>query len=255
MASYDYDLGPHGRAITTASPEAQRWFDRGLNWTYAFNREEARRCFERAIEHDPACAMAHWGVAYAAGPYYNLRWDMLTDPARVDMVATCYAASQRALALVEGATPAEQALITALTARYPQAVPVEDCRVWNDDYADAMRAVYHDYAGDLDIAALFAEALLNRTPWQLWDLPTGQPAAGASTLEARAALERALADPASHIHPGVLHQYIHLMEMSPEPERALRAADWLRELVPDAGHLRHMPTHIDVLCGNYHAVV
>ena len=252
---YDYDLGPHGRTITTSSPEAQRWFDRGLNWTYGFNREEAQRCFERALEHDPACAMAHWGVAYAAGPNYNRTWAMLEPAELRKTVARTFAASQRALAVCEHAAPGEQALISALAARYPQAEPVEDCAIWNDDYADAMRAVYHDFADDLDVAAFFAEALLNRTPWQLWDLPTGQPAEGASTLEARAVLERALADPASQRHPGVLHQYIHLMEMSPEPEQALRAADWLRDLVPDSGHLRHMPTHIDTLCRSYYSAV
>ena len=250
-----YDLGDFGRTISTTSPEAQRWFDRGLNWTYAFNREEAVRCFARAAEHDPDCAMAHWGVAYAAGPYYNLRWDQLTDPAREHMVATCYAATQRAVALMEQATPAEQALITALQARYPQATPVEDCRVWNHDYADAMRAVYHDFSDDLDVTALFAEALMNRTPWKLWDLPTGQPAEGASTLEAIEVLDRALETQPGRRHPGVLHMYIHLLEMSPHPERALRAADWLRELVPDAGHMHHMPTHIDILCGFYQSAV
>ncbi|HEU5422679.1 MAG TPA: hypothetical protein VFU72_03990, partial [Nitrolancea sp.] len=254
MADY-YDLGAHSWPITTISPEAQRWFDRGLNWTYGFNHVEARRCFERAIEHDPNCAMAHWGVAYAAGPNYNRTWAMFEPAELRKTVARTFAASQRALAVCEHAAPGEQALISALAARYPQAEPVEDCAIWNDDYADAMRAVYRDYRDDLDVAALFAEALMNRTPWQLWDLPTGQPAEGASTLEARAVLERALEQDAARKHPGILHMYIHLMEMSPEPEVALRAADWLRELVPDAGHLRHMPTHIDVLCGNYHDVV
>ena len=114
-----------------------------------------------------------------------------------------------------------------------------------------MREVYRAHGDDLDVAALFADALMNLTPWQLWDLRPGTAAAGADTLEAQAVLERALERPGGHRHPGLLHMYIHLMEMSPHPERALPAADQLRELVPDAGHLSHMPTHIDVLCGHY----
>ncbi|HET8632433.1 MAG TPA: hypothetical protein VFL91_33825 [Thermomicrobiales bacterium] len=257
MSDY-YDLGSHTRAISTTSPDAQRWFDRGLAWTYGFNHEEAMRCFEQAIAADPDCPMAHWGLAYAAGPNYNKPWEFF-DP--VDLAATterCFRATERALALLDKASPAEQALITALGARYQAAIPpdpADDLAGWVDAYADAMRAVYRDYGDDLDIAALFAEALLNRTPWRLWDLPTGEPKEGASTDEARRVLERALEHPASRDHSGVLHMYVHLMEMSPFPERALRAADWLRGLVPDAGHLQHMSTHIDVLCGHYRDVV
>jgi len=130
--------------------------------------------------------------------------------------------------------------------------------VWNDRYAAAMRDVYARFPDDLDVATLFAEALMNRTPWQLWDLRSGEPAEGADTLEAVEVLERAMRAveaAGSERHRGLLHMYIHAMEMSPWPERALRAADELRDLVPDAGHLRHMPTHIDVLCGQYHDVV
>ncbi|HEX5505760.1 MAG TPA: hypothetical protein VFW96_24295, partial [Thermomicrobiales bacterium] len=230
----------------------------GLNWTYGFNHEEAVRCFEQAIAADPECPMAHWGLAYAAGPNYNKPWEFF-DP--VDLAATigkCHLAIERAVALLDQAGPAERALITALAARYPASAPpdpVDDLAGWSDAYADAMRAVYRDYGDDLDIAALYAEALITRTPWQLWDLATGEAKEGASTDEARRVLERALDDPASRAHPGVLHIYIHLMEMSPCPERALRAADRLRGLVPDSGHLQHMSTHIDVLCGHYHNVV
>jgi tetratricopeptide (TPR) repeat protein len=134
-------------------------------------------------------------------------------------------------------------------------MPVDDCTVWNDDYANAMRLVYRDFGDDLDVAALCADALMCRTPWELWDLDKAKPAEGADTAEAQQVLERAFLNSASQQHPGVLHMYIHLLEMSPFPERALRAADWLRDLVPDAGHLRHMATHIDVLCGQYHDVV
>jgi tetratricopeptide (TPR) repeat protein len=253
-----YDLGQHTRTVTTSSEPAQRWFDRGLVWTYAFHHEEAARCFERAIDADLGCALAYWGLAYAICPNYNKPWEFF-DP--VDLAATvgkCFLATERAAALLSQASPSERALITALRARYQASAPpddVDDLAGWNDAYADAMREVYRDFGDDLDIAALFAEALMNRTPWQLWDLATGEPRDGASTIEARQVLERALEHPASRVHPGVLHLYIHLLEMSPCPERALRAADWLRGLVPDAGHLQHMSTHIDVLCGHYHDVV
>jgi hypothetical protein len=121
-----------------------------------------------------------------------------------------------------------------------------------------MRGVYAAFPTDLDVCALFAEAMINRTPWQLWDLKSGKPVAGADTLEAVAVLEQALRlmdEPGAEAHPGVLHMYIPTMEMSPHPERALRACDALRDLVPDAGHLRHMPSHIDVLCGHYYGCV
>ena len=129
---------------------------------------------------------------------------------------------------------------------------------WNDDYAAAMRAVHEEHGDDPDVAALFAEAIMNRTPWALWDLKTGSVAEGADTTEAIEVLERAMERGEARgeaPHAGLLHMYVHLMEMSPHPERALPACDLLRNLVPDAGHLRHMPTHIDVLCGDYRAVV
>ncbi len=257
MSDY-YDLGNHGWAITTTSPDAQLWFDRGLNWTYGFNHEEAIRCFERAIEADPECPMAHWGLAYAAGPNYNKPWEFFDAVDLAATLGTCFLAVGRALAVLDRANAAERALITALATRYQSPEPPEQAEVlagWVDDYADAMRAVYRDHGDDLDVVTLFAEALMNRTPWLLWDLTTGEPREGASTSEARRVLERALAEPASRIHPGVLHMYIHLMEMSPFPELALQAADRLRGLVPDAGHLQHMSTHIDVLCGHYYEVV
>ncbi len=254
MSDY-YNLGDHHRAITTTSHEAQLWFDRGLNWTYGFNHGEAVKCFERAVEADPDCAMAYWGIAYAAGPNYNKAWDAFDPLDLKQTISTAHGATQKALALLDSASPAERALIDAIQARYPSPTPIEDCSVWNDDYAAAMRSVYRAFGDDLDVAALFAEALMNRTPWQLWDLGNGEPAEGADTAEAMTALERAFEDQASRRHPGILHMYIHLMEMSPFPERALRAADWLRGLVPDAGHLEHMPTHIDVLCGQYHDVI
>ncbi|MEU9266124.1 tetratricopeptide repeat protein [Streptomyces sp. NPDC048251] len=250
-----YDLGTHGRSVTTSSAEAQLWFDRGLVWSYAFHHEEAVACFETAVRADPDCAMAHWGIAYALGPNYNKPWEFFDDQDLARTVARTHEAVELAHRKAETATPVERALIGALRARYPQTRPAEDCSVWNEPYADAMRAVHELAPDDLDVAALYADALMNLTPWQLWDLPTGRPAEGARTPEAKAVLDRALADGAAAEHPGVLHFYIHLMEMSPTPEAALQVADRLRGLVPDAGHLQHMPSHLDVLCGDYRRVV
>jgi tetratricopeptide (TPR) repeat protein len=249
-----FDLGGYRRPVATASPEAQAWFDRGLLWAYGFNHEEAVACFEHAIQADPGCALAYWGLAYALGPNYNKQWDAF-DPADLSSsVARAHAAARGAAARAAGASAAERALVRAVAARYPSAQPASDCTPWNLAYAEAMREVYLAHPDDLDVAALFADALLNLMPWALWDQATGQPTAG-TTLEAKAVLERALTSAAGQAHPGVLHMYIHLMEMSPTPEDGLRAGDLLRDLVPDAGHLRHMPTHLDVLCGDYRQVV
>ncbi|MFD7303775.1 tetratricopeptide repeat protein [Streptomyces pharetrae] len=250
-----YDLGAHTRPVTTTSAQAQLWFDRGLVWTYAFHHEEAVRCFEAAVAADPDCAMAHWGIAYALGPNYNKPWEFFDEKELTRTVERTHAAAERANEKAAGATPVERALIGALRARYPRSRPVEDCSVWNAPYADSMRAAYEQASDDLDVATLYADALMNLTPWQLWDLRTGEPAEGARTRDARAVLERALDTPGGRDHPGVLHLYIHLMEMSPTPETALPVADRLRGLVPDAGHLQHMPSHIEVLCGDYRRVV
>ncbi|MEU9918529.1 hypothetical protein [Streptomyces sp. NPDC051001] len=251
-----YDLGTHGRTVTTSSPEAQLWFDRGLVWTYAFHHEEAVACFEAAVRADPDCAMAYWGIAYALGPNYNKPWEFFDGEDLVRTVERTHAAVELAHEKAQaGAAPVERALIGALRARYPQAKAVQDCSVWNAPYADAMRAVHELAPDDLDIATLYADALMNLTPWQLWNIGTGEPAEGSRTLEAQAVLDRVLATDPGARHPGVLHLYIHLMEMSPTPEAALPVADRLRGLVPDAGHLQHMPTHIDVLCGDYRRVV
>lgn len=251
-----YDLGSYSCPITTAAPAAQLWFDRGLIWIYGYNHQEAVACFRRALEHDPDCAMAHWGVAYAAGPNYNMPWARYDARSRAEALAVAFDAAQQALARREGLSPAEAALIDALAARYPQRALSDDMQRWDRDFADAMRAGFARCPDHLDLRAVYVEALLNLTPWQMWDLRTGQPAAGAATLEAQRALEQAMArSPGAMSHPGLLHLYVHLMEMSPTPEKALKAADVLRTLVPDAGHLVHMPTHIDVLCGQYHDAV
>ena len=251
-----YDLGPYTRKITAAVPEAQLWFDRGLNWLYGFNHAEAIACFKKALEHDPGCAMAYWGISYAAGPNYNLPWHRYDPAGKAAALAAAYDAMQGALACVERASPVEQALIRALPARYPQREAIEDQAPWDAAYADAMRRVFHAYRDDLEVREVFVEAIMNLTPWKMWDLKTGGVAEGAGTLEAMEVLESAFRDfPGAWDHPGLLHLYVHLMEMSPFPQRALRAGDRLRDLVPDAGHLIHMPTHIDVLCGHYRDVL
>jgi tetratricopeptide (TPR) repeat protein len=251
-----YDLGTYTRGITSNSPDAQLWFDRGLIWVYSYNHGEAVSCFHKALEYDPSCAMAYWGIAYAAGPNYNLPWYLYDPAGKAQALATAYDAARSALSHVSGITPVEAALIKALLARYPQRDPIEDQSGWDKDFTLAMRSVFEANQGDLDVRAIFAEAIMNETPWQMWDLATGEPAEGARTAEAVKVLETAFGDhPASWKHPGLLHLYVHLMEMSPYPQRALRAGDKLRGLVPDAGHLIHMATHIDVLCGNYHDVV
>ncbi len=247
-----YDLGAYRRKVTTTSADAQRWFDRGLNWMYGYNHGEAVACFRRALDADPGCAMAHWGVAYALGPNYNMQWQHFDPQGKARALAGAHEAAARAAALIDRVTPMERVLIEALPARYPQSQPIEDQTPWNAAFADAMRAAHRALPGDLDVTAIFAESILNLTPWRMWDLQGGGVARGAGTLEVREVLERAMRElPGAMDHPGILHLYVHLMEMSPFPELALHAADRLRELVPDSGHLIHMPTHIDVQCGHY----
>ncbi len=254
MSDY-YDLGTYSRRISTASAEAQTWFDRGLAWCYGYNHEEAVRCFEKAASADPGCAMAWWGIAYASGPNYNKQWKAFDTVDLERSLATAHRATAEALKRASQANAAERALIEPLALRYPSGEPGQVTPIWNDDYAAAMRKVYRAHPQDLDISALFAEAIMNRTPWQLWNIELGQPAEGADTLEAIEVLEKAMKLPGGDSHAGLLHMYMHLMEMSPFPERALKAGDRLRRAMPDAGHLLHMPTHIDVLCGDYLNVV
>jgi len=256
--TYDYALGTYSRAVSTGSTDAQLWFDRGLIWCYGYHHEESEVCFRRAADADPNCAMAHWGIAYVAGPNYNKPWEVFDEKDLVATLRNAYQAAQSALQRAPSSTPVEQALIGALARRYHSDHPVDDFSIWNDDYANAMREVYGAFPDDMDVCTLFAEALMNRTPWDLWNLDTGEPTEGADTAEAIEVLERALAkndELGFERHPGLLHMYIHLMEMSPHPERALVAGDRLRGLVPDAGHLEHMPTHIDVQCGDYLSTV
>jgi tetratricopeptide (TPR) repeat protein len=246
-----YDLGSYHRATETPSPQAQVWFDRGMVWAYAFNHEEAVRCFDRALELDPDLAIARWGAAYSIGPNYNKAWEAF-DP--VDLAASlARARMELGLAAKGRASAVERGLIEALLARFPTEDPEDSdaLAAGHAAYADAMVALAGAYPDDVDVQALTADALVNITAWALWDTRTGEAAPGSRVVEAKRILDDALATPAGREHPGVLHLYLHTMEMSASPQEALPAADLLRGLVPDAGHLEHMPSHIDVLCGNY----
>ena len=195
--------------------------------------------------------MALWGVAYAAGPNYNKAWKLFDPEDRKMSVQKVTDVLARAFHLAKYATPVEQALIQAIATRFPSVDNIpEDLDPYNRAYADAMRLVYQEFTSDLDVTALFAEALLCITPRGLWDLNTGRPT-GDHTVEARRVLEVALKAPGGSEHPAPCHLYIHLLEMSPFPELALPAADRLRGMVPHASHMLHMPTHIDTAVGDY----
>ena len=253
---YEFYLGTYSRAVISRNREAQLWFDRGLLWLYGFNHEGAVFCFREAQRADPDCAMAFWGEAYAAGPFINLPWHWRSETEARDSITTCFAATEAAMARREGAAPVERALVEALPSRYQRnaVVPDSEFSAWNDAFAARMREVHRCFPDDPDVAALFAEALITRTPWQLWDLDTGEPAEGADTVEAREVLEAAMrkrSNGGQAPHPGMLHMYIHVMEMSRTPDCALGAADTLHHLSPDNGHLNHMPCHIYLQCGRY----
>lgn len=252
---YPFDLGNWTRPITTTSDAAQQWFDRGLNWTYAYNHDEAVACFRRALSDDPKCAMAWWGVAYASGPFYNRPWVRYCDAEIAEILPVCFEASQSALSLCDDVTPAERALIEALARRYQSDTELDRdvLNRWIWQYADAMRDACRAFGDDPDIAALFVEAAVTCTPRQLWHLRTGEMNGEARTDEALPVLETWLkkSDGEQVCHPGLLHMHIHAFEMSPFPQRSLTAADNLRGSLPDAGHLEHMPAHVYVLCGDY----
>jgi tetratricopeptide (TPR) repeat protein len=255
-----FDLGRYSRPITTRSTEAQTWFDRGLIWCYGFHRTEALRCFQKVVGLDPDCAMGYWGIAYATGPYYNISWVQMAPSARVKALVQTYENARKAQRLAAQGTPAEQALCHAFTIRFaaPQVDDNDLFAQWDDAYAQVMRDVYAQFPHDYDVCALTSEALMCRTPWQLWDLENRVPAEGADTAEAVTLLETAMyraAELGDIPHPGLLHFYIHCMEMSPAPEKALAASNTLQTLAPDSGHLTHMPSHIYILCGQYEKVI
>ncbi len=238
-----YDIGDFHQPVSTELAEAQLWFDRGLAMCYGFNHEEAVRCFEQALKHDATMPMAYWGIAYAWGPYIN----------NTEIAPHHLAQAGFALRLAElhshRATPVERQLIEALAKRHVMPVP-EDRQPLNEAYADAMREIHAKHPDNPMVTSLFAESLMILRPWQFWS-PDGK--AAPETPEIVEILESGLERWPDH--PALCHYYIHAMEASPHPEKALPAANQLRNAMPGSGHLVHMPTHIDVRVGDYERVV
>ncbi|MGQ4650038.1 hypothetical protein [Lyngbya aestuarii] len=232
-------LGDYHHFISTNSPEAQRYFDQGLIFAYGFNHAEAERSFREAARLDPDCAMCYWGIALVLGPNINA-------PMEDQAVSEAYAAMQKALELRKQASKEERAYIEALQKRY-YSEPVADRKQLDLDYANAMREIAQQYPDDLDAATLFAEALMDTSPWNYWT-EAGEPKPEAA--EILAILESVLKRYPDHI--GANHLYIHAVEASPHPEWGLASADRLRDLAPAAGHLVHMPSHIYIRVGQYH---
>ncbi|MBW4636596.1 MAG: tetratricopeptide repeat protein [Iphinoe sp. HA4291-MV1] len=236
-------LGTLHHPVSTNNPEAQRFFDQGLTFIYAFNHNDAFRSFKCAAELDSQLAMAYWGIALSLGSHINI---VDVDPLRAK---AAYEAVEKASFLASKATENERAYIEALAKRYsldPKANPVKLAI----DYKDAMREVVRRYPDDLDAATLYAESMMDLRPWQLWSTD-GKAAEG--TTEIIAVLESVLKREPNHI--GANHYYIHSVEASPHPELAIASADRLRTLVPGSGHLVHMPSHIYARIGDYEAAV
>ncbi|MEK7237681.1 MAG: tetratricopeptide repeat protein [Nitrospirota bacterium] len=236
------NLGSLHHPITTTSELTQRYFDQGLRLLYAFNHEEAIRSFEEATRQDPQAAMAYWGVALALGPNINGAMEKRDEHRAIEMV-------QKARRLADRATPGEQAYIDALVARYVGQKGVKR-KGLDEAYAKAMRLVAQRFSEDADAATLFAEALMDLRPWDLWK-QDGRPQPG--TDEIVTTLESVLAR--NPDHPGACHYYLHAVEASSQPERALPCAERLPGLMPGAGHLVHMPAHIYMRVGKYHDAV
>lgn len=226
--------------VTTANPEAQQFFDQGLRLIYAFNHDEAARSFQRAADLDPKMAMAYWGLAEAIGPNYN-------DPASEDRFKQAHDAVAKAVTLGAAASASEQDYIAALAKRFP-ADPKADLRKAAEDCRDAMRELTKKYPDDLDAATLFAESSMGLHPWGLWH-PDGTPEAG--TEEIVATLESVMKRDPNHM--GAIHYYIHAVEASNSPERALAGANRLAALAPAAGHIVHMPAHVYIRTGDFDA--
>jgi len=238
-----YDIGDFHYSVTTDSEEAQTWFNRGLAMCHGFNHEEAVRCFERAVAADPGMPMAYWGMAYAWGPNIN------NMEIEADQMAQAELAIRLARLHSQGANDLERELIAALAERYAMPVP-EERRPLNEAYANAMREVYQRHSDDALVASLFAESLMNLSPWKYWS-PEGEPAP--ETPEIVEVLERGLEQAPDH--PMLCHLYIHAVEASPNPEKALPAADRLGDVMPGVGHLVHMPSHIYVQVGDYASTI
>src|SRR5437868_3141269 len=235
-------IGELHHSVSTSNPEAQKFFDQGLRQIFDFNHDEAARSFQHATELDPKLAMAYWGVAEAVGPNYN-------DPASDERFKAAHDAIQKAVDLQAGASPSERAYIVALAKRFP-ADQQADRRKAAEDYRDAMREIVKKYPDDLDAATLFAESGMNLHPWGLWH-SDGTPQAG--TEEIVSTLESVIRRDPNHL--GAVHYYIHAVEASPNPERALAGANRLAALAPAAGHIVHMPAHVYIRTGDYAAAV
>jgi len=230
------NLGNHVFPVTTKSKKAQLFMNQGLNLTYGFNHAEAGRAYREAARLDPGCAMAYWGQALVLGPNINAPMDPNDEPKAQALV-------QKALAMKAKASPREQALIDSLAQRYSG--KADDRATRNQAYADAMRKVVERFPNDLDIATLSVESVMDLRPWAYW-MPDGTPYEG--TKEIVALTESVIRRHPQH--PGALHLYVHLMEPT-APRRAEAAADALRPLMPGAGHLVHMPSHIYQRVGRY----
>jgi len=233
------NMGSLHHPITTTSEQAQRYFDQGLRFVYAFNHEEAIRSFEAAADWDPKAPMPYWGIALALGPNINSAMERKDERRAVEMV-------QKARRLANGATSKEQAYIEALVTRYVSRKGAKR-KGMDEAYAKAMRLVAQRFSEDDDASTLFAEAMMDLRPWDFWK-GDGRPQAG--TDEIVTTLESVLAR--NPHHPGACHYYIHALEASPFPERALACAERLPELMPGAGHLVHMPAHLYIRLGKYH---
>jgi tetratricopeptide (TPR) repeat protein len=238
MAGY----GDLHHPVTTTNAEAQQFFDQGLRQIYGFNHDEAARSFRRATELDPKMAMAYWGVAEAVGPNYN-------DPASEDRFREAHEAIAKAQSLGAGASASERDYIAAMAKRFP-ADPKSDLRHAAEEYRDAMREVVSKYPDDLDAATLFAESSMNLHPWGLWRMD-GAPEAG--TEEIVSTLESVIRRDPNHM--GAVHYYIHAVEASRSPERALAGATRLAAMAPAAGHLVHMPAHVYIRTGDFDSAV
>jgi tetratricopeptide (TPR) repeat protein len=232
-------LGPLTHKITTANAEAQAYFDQGLRLAYAFNHGEAQRAFRKAQKLDPNCAMCFWGEALVLGPNINL-------PMQDDAIAPALAAAEQARALSANASPREQALIAALATRYA-ADPKAEREKLDAAYAGAMADVAAKFSDDNDIAALYAEAVMDLSPWNYWQPGGAEPNPQSAPI--LPTLERVLAKDPNHA--GAIHLYIHAVEASDRPQRAEPYADRLRGAMPGAGHLVHMPSHIYYRVGRY----
>ncbi len=233
-------LGHYHHAIVTKSADAQKFFDQGLTLVYGFNHDEAIRAFEQAGRLDPQSPMPHWGIALALGENIN-------SPIDPERAARAYAELQRARTLASHGSAVERGYVEALSKRYTSD-PSADAKPLAQAYAAAMKELSSTYPDDLDAATLYAESMMDLRPWALWS-NDGTPAEG--TLEIVRVLESVIAR--NPLHPGANHYYIHAVEASPAPERALASAARLESLVPAAGHLVHMPAHIYMRTGDYEA--